>query len=83
MAEYPRRGHTVTDLQYHFVWATKYRLPVFEREVAVPLPLCRTRGDQAAKRTGQPFHHHAAQGSGATFGAQTPGSTVPKRAPAT
>ena len=35
MAEYLHRGHTVTDLKYHFVWATKYRFPVLEREVAV------------------------------------------------
>jgi len=35
MAEYLRRGHPVTDLKYHFVWATKYRFPVLQREVAV------------------------------------------------
>ena len=35
MAEYLHRGHTVTDLKYHFVWATKYRFPVLQREVAV------------------------------------------------
>ncbi len=28
MAEYLHRGHTVTDLKYHFVWAIKYRFPV-------------------------------------------------------
>jgi len=35
MAEYLHRGHTVTDLKYHFVWTTKYRFPVLQREVAV------------------------------------------------
>ena len=35
MAEHLHRGHTVTDLKYHFVWATKYRFPVLQREVAV------------------------------------------------
>lgn len=35
MAEYLHRGHTVTDLKYHFVWATKYRYPVLRGEVAV------------------------------------------------
>ncbi len=28
MADYIHRGHTVTDVKYHFVWATKYRYPV-------------------------------------------------------
>ena len=26
--EYMHRGHTVTDIKYHFVWVTKYRYPV-------------------------------------------------------
>ncbi len=34
MAEYLHGGHTVTDLKYHFVWATKYRFPVLRGEVA-------------------------------------------------
>ncbi len=25
---YLHRGHTITDIKYHFVWATKYRYPV-------------------------------------------------------
>ena len=35
MADYQHRGHTVTDLKYHFVWATKYRYAVLRGEVAV------------------------------------------------
>ncbi len=35
MADYLHRGHTVTDLKYHFVWATKYRYPVLRGDVAV------------------------------------------------
>jgi putative transposase len=35
MAEYLHRGRTVTDLKYHFVWATKCRFPVLQREVAI------------------------------------------------
>ena len=34
MAEYSHRGHTVTELKYHFVWVTKYRYPVLRGEVA-------------------------------------------------
>jgi putative transposase len=26
--KYLHRGHTVTDIKYHFVWVTKYRYPV-------------------------------------------------------
>ena len=33
MREYLHRGHTVTDIKYHFVWATKYRYPVLVGEV--------------------------------------------------
>lgn len=35
MADYLHRGHTVTDLKYHFVWATKYRYAVLRGEIAV------------------------------------------------
>jgi len=28
MADYAHHGHTVTELKYHFVWATKYRYPL-------------------------------------------------------
>ncbi len=34
MPEYRKGGHTVYDIQYHFVWATKYRYPVLRGEVA-------------------------------------------------
>lgn len=30
MSDYLHRGHTVTELKYHFVWATKYRYPVLQ-----------------------------------------------------
>ena len=33
MRQYLHRGHTVTDIKYHFVWATKYRYPVLVGEV--------------------------------------------------
>lgn len=33
MRQYLHRGHTVTDIKYHFVWATKYRYPVLTGEV--------------------------------------------------
>ena len=34
MPEYRRGAHTVYDIQYHFVWATKYRYQVLRAEVA-------------------------------------------------
>ena len=34
MAENRRGSHTVYNLQYHFVWVTKYRYPVLRGEVA-------------------------------------------------
>jgi len=33
MREYLHRGHTITDIKFHFVWATKYRYPVLVDEV--------------------------------------------------
>jgi len=35
MRAYLHRGHTVTDIKYHFVWVTKYRYPVLTREVGL------------------------------------------------
>ncbi len=34
MPEYRQGGHTVYDIQYHLVWATKYRYQVLRGEVA-------------------------------------------------
>jgi putative transposase len=34
MAEYRKGSHTVYDIQYHFVWVTKYRYHVLRGEVA-------------------------------------------------
>jgi putative transposase len=34
MPEYRKGGHTVYDIQYHFVWVTKYRYQVLRGEVA-------------------------------------------------
>ena len=34
MAEYRKGPHTVYDIQYHFVWVTKYRYPVLQGEIA-------------------------------------------------
>lgn len=34
MGEYRRGAHTVYDIQYHFVWVTKYRYQVLRGEVA-------------------------------------------------
>ena len=33
--KYLHRGHTVTDIKYHFAWVTKYRYPVLRGEIAV------------------------------------------------
>jgi putative transposase len=33
--KYLHKGHTVTDIKYHFVWVTKYRYPVLTRAVAL------------------------------------------------
>ena len=33
--KYLHRGHTVTDIKYHFVWVTKYRYPVLTGAVAL------------------------------------------------
>jgi putative transposase len=35
MADYSHRGHTVTELKYHFVWATKYRYPILVGEIGL------------------------------------------------
>ena len=35
MAEYRKGAHTVHDLKYHFVWATKYRYKVLQGEIGV------------------------------------------------
>ena len=35
MREYLHRGHTVTDIKYHFVWATKYRYPVLQGAIGL------------------------------------------------
>ena len=32
MREYLHRGHTVTDIKFHFVWTTKYRYGVLHGE---------------------------------------------------
>ncbi len=34
MPDYRKGGHTVYDIQYHFVWVTKYRYHVLRGEVA-------------------------------------------------
>ena len=33
--EYLHRGHTVTDIKYHFVWVTKYRYAVLNGAIAL------------------------------------------------
>jgi putative transposase len=33
--EYRKGSHTVYDIQYHFVWVTKYRYPILKGEVAL------------------------------------------------
>lgn len=33
--KYIHRGHTVSDIKYHFVWVTKYRYPVLKGAVAL------------------------------------------------
>ena len=35
MAEYRKGAHTVYDLKYHVVWATKYRYHVLKGEIGV------------------------------------------------
>lgn len=35
MADYRKGAHTIYDIQYHFVWVTKYRYHVLTGEVAV------------------------------------------------
>lgn len=35
MAEYHHCGHSVTDLKYHLIWVTKYRLAVLKGDVAI------------------------------------------------
>jgi putative transposase len=34
MVDYRKGSHTIHDIQYHFVWVTKYRYPVLSGEVA-------------------------------------------------
>ena len=34
-SKYLHRGHTVTDIKYHFVWVTKYRYPVLKGVMAL------------------------------------------------
>ena len=50
MSEYLHRGHTVTDIKYHFVWATKYRYAVLRGEIAtrardIVRQVCEAEGD--------------------------------------
>ncbi len=47
MSEYRKGSHTVYDIQYHFVWVTKYRYHVLRGEVAE-----RARELQAASASG-------------------------------
>ena len=35
MSEYRKGSHTIYDIQYHFVWVTKYRYQILKGEVAV------------------------------------------------
>ena len=35
MADYRKGAHTIYDIQYHFVWVTKYRYHVLTGEVAI------------------------------------------------
>ena len=35
MAEYRKGAHTIYDIQYHFVWVTKYRYHVLVGEVGL------------------------------------------------
>ncbi len=37
--EYRKGPHTVYDIQYHFVWAAKYRYHILKGEVEWPLRL--------------------------------------------
>lgn len=45
--EYKKGSHTVYDIEYHFVWTTKYRYKVIEGQIAVRLREILRQGCQA------------------------------------
>ena len=63
MADYLHRGHTVTDLKLHFVWATKYRYEVLrgaigQRARDVIREICEAREILIIKGVVSPDHVH-------------------------
>jgi putative transposase len=63
MREYLHRGHTVTDIKYHFVWTTKYRYAVLRGDVAKRLrdivrEVCVSRGITIVKGVVSKDHVH-------------------------
>ena len=51
MGEYTRGSHTITDIQYHVVWTTKYRYKVLQGKIAERLREILRQGCQAHKMT--------------------------------
>jgi len=63
MAEYRRGPHTMYDIQYHFVWSTKYRYRVMTGEVGLRLrelirQICMTRDVTILQGHVSPDHVH-------------------------
>jgi len=63
MAEYRKGPHTVYDIQYHLVWATKYRYRILVGEIGTRLrdlirQICMTRDIMILKGHVGPDHVH-------------------------
>ena len=63
MVEYRRGSHTLYDIQYHFVWVTKYRYqvlrgPVAERARDLIMQLCMSREIKIVKGHVSKDHVH-------------------------
>ena len=72
MSEYLHRGHTVTELKYHFVWATKYRYGVLTGEVGhrardLIREVCEAKEIQIIKGVVSTDHVHVLAGCGKTL----------------
>jgi REP-associated tyrosine transposase len=61
--EYLHRGHTVTDIKYHLVWATKYRYPLLKGALGLRVrdivrEVCEARDVRILKGAVAPDHVH-------------------------
>ena len=63
MAEYKRGSHTMYNIEYHFVWTTKYRYKVLKGEIAMRIRAllrqgCEAKGIKIVQGSISPDHVH-------------------------